>query len=278
MDIQWYPGHMAKAKRLLLEKLKLIDLGIVVVDARAPWSTSNPDIFKLLSNKELLIVLNKSDLANDTSTRSWLEYFRNNSQNAIPFNAVKDNKNILLNAINKATLNVIQKYKNKGMNKTIRVLVAGIPNVGKSSIINCLVGKSITKTGDKAGVTKGSQWVRISSGLELLDSVGMLWPKIEPDDVAIKIAALGCLPQETIDTMTLSEKLIELLNNVCPNAISARYNISKCSSHEVIEEICKKRGFLLKENEFDLERGSKTLLNEFRQGKLGRITLDHFSL
>lgn len=275
MNIQWYPGHMAKTKRLLGDKLKLINIAVIVVDARAPLSTYNPELNGLLQGKECIVVLNKCDLADAELTKQWVEYYKNQYGNAIFFSATQHKKGTLMEQINKAAAPVIKKYKDKGMRKTIRVLVAGIPNVGKSAIINRIAGRKGAKEGDRPGVTRGLQWVRLSDKLELMDSPGLLWPKIESQEAAVKIALCGCVKQEIMDLVELSLKLIEILQSLSPDAIPQRYGIEmQDNALATLESICKKRGFLLRQGEYDFERGAKTLLDEFKGGRLGRITLE----
>lgn len=275
MDIQWYPGHMAKSRRQIIEKLKLINVAIIAVDARAPQSTLSPDLLELLSGKACIVVLNKSDLADEHQTRLWTEYYQKTFGNAIHFNAMRDSKGALLSAVGKAAAPVIERYALKGARKTVRVLVAGVPNAGKSAIINRLVGRKSAKEGDKPGVTRGLQWVKISSNLELLDSPGLLWPKIESQETATKIAVIGSLKQEILDETALALALIDMLKSAKPDAIFMRYSVAADgAAHEVLDAICRKRGFLLKQGETDLERGAKVLLDEFRGGRLGRITLE----
>ena len=275
MNIQWYPGHMAKTKRLLGDKLKLINVAVIVVDARAPLSTFNPELKNILADKACMIVLNKCDLADDAQTKLWVEYYQKEYGSALAFSATQFKKGVLMSAINNAAAPIIKRYKDKGMNKTIRVLVSGIPNVGKSAIINRLAGRKGAKEGNKPGVTRGLQWIRLSDQLELMDSPGLLWPKIGSEDTAIKIALTGCIKQEIMDLGELSLKLIDILNRLAPNAIANRYGVERNENAlAVLESICKKRGFLLKQGEYDFERGAKTLLDEFKGGRLGRITLE----
>lgn len=275
MNIQWYPGHMAKTKRLLSDKLKLINIAVIVVDARAPLSTYNPELNGLLQGKECIVVLNKCDLADAELTKQWVEYYKKLYGDAIFFSATQHKKGTLMAEINKAAAPVIRKYADKGMRKTIRVLVAGIPNVGKSAIINRIAGRKGAKEGDRPGVTRGLQWVKLSDKLELMDSPGLLWPKIESQEAAVKIALCGCVKQEIMDLTELSLKLIEILQNLAPEAIPLRYGIeSQDNALATLESICKKRGFLLRQGEYDFERGAKTLLDEFKGGRLGRITLE----
>ena len=275
MNIQWYPGHMAKSKRLLGDKLKLISVAVLVVDARAPLSTFNPELDSLLSGKECIVVLNKCDLADDAVTEKWVEYYKAIYKNALAFSATQHKKGTLLSAINRAASPIVEKYAAKGMKKTIRVLVAGIPNVGKSAIINRLAGRKGAKEGNRPGVTRGLQWVRLSGSLELMDSPGLLWPKIESDDAAVKIALCGCIKEEIMDLTELALKLIDILNETAPAAIPERFGIQPGGEPmDVLEKICIKRGFLLKQGEYDFERGAKTLLDEYKGGKLGKISLE----
>ncbi len=275
MNIQWYPGHMAKSKRLLADKLKLISIAVIVVDARAPKSTFNPELNSLLSGKECIIVLNKCDLADEAETEKWVDYYKTKYKNALAFSATQHKKGALMAAINKAASPIVGKYAAKGMKKTIRVLVAGIPNVGKSAIINRLASRKGAKEGNKPGVTRGLQWVRLSNSLELMDSPGLLWPKIESEDTAVMIALSGCIKEEIMDLAELALKLIDILGETAPAAISARYGFEPAGSAlDILENICRKRGFLLKQGEYDFERGAKTLLDEFKGGRLGRITLE----
>lgn len=277
MDIQWYPGHMAKSRRQIGEKLKLINVAVIAIDARAPKSTLSPDLLELLSGKACIVVLNKSDLANEHQTKLWTEYYKREFGTALAFNAMRDKKGVLLSAISKAAAPVIARYAEKGVRKTIRVLVAGIPNAGKSAIINRLVGRKSAKEGDKPGVTRGLQWVKLSDTLELLDSPGLLWPKIESQETAAKIAICGSLKQEILDETALAVALIDMLSAAAPGAIAGRYGVEeKGAAHEILEAICVKRGFLQRQGETDTERGAKVLLDEFRGGRLGRITLERF--
>lgn len=264
---------MAKAKRLLGDKLKLINVAVIVVDARAPLSTFNPDLFEMLSGKECIIVLNKADLADEAVTRLWAEYY-SKKHITVTFSAISSKKEVLLSAINKAAAPIVKRYADKGMRKTVRVLICGIPNTGKSAVINRLIGRSGANTGDKPGVTKGLQWLRLSETLELLDSPGLLWPKIESEDSAANIALTGNMKQEIIDISALAVKLIDILGTIAPGAVSARYGIESGESRNMLEHLCIKRGFLLREGEIDIERGAKTLLDEFKGGKLGKITLE----
>jgi ribosome biogenesis GTPase A len=275
MEIHWYPGHMAKAKRQIAEKLKLISVAVIAVDARAPLSTLSPDLTAQLSGKSCIILLNKSDLADPEQTKRWTAFYKRQYGIALAFSATQDKPAKLLAAIREAAAPIVQRYAAKGARKTVRVLIAGIPNVGKSAIINRLIGQKSAKEGDKPGVTRGLQWVRLSETLELLDSPGLLWPKIESPEVAERIAALGSLRSEVIDEVALAEKLIGMLAEAAPGTLTARYGVEEGpEAYHVFEEICRKRGFLRKQGEIDDQRGAQVLLDEFRGGKLGRITLE----
>lgn len=274
MDIQWYPGHMAKAKRLLAEKIKLVDTAVVVTDARAPLSTFNPDIPKLLSGKSFIVLLNKADLADEEMTALWERHYKEKYGNALSFSAIKSHRRALIGAINAASLEAVRKYAAKGMKKTVRALVCGVPNAGKSAVINRLIGKNSAATADKPGVTKGLQWLKVTDGLELLDSPGLLWPKIESEDASENLAIVGCIRQEITDTVALSLALIEKLKKTAPGALRERYGAKGGDPRDVLEQICANRGFLVKNGGIDFERGARTLLNEFRGGRLGRITLE----
>jgi ribosome biogenesis GTPase A len=275
MDIQWYPGHMAKAKRQLSEKLKLINVAVVVADARAPRSTMNPDLYAMLEGKPCVAVLNKRDLADEALTAKWVAHYEKQYGAALAFSATQDKPGALIAAIAKAAAPVVRKYADKGMNKTVRVLIAGIPNTGKSAIINRLLGRKSAKEGDKPGVTRGLQWVKLSGNLELLDSPGLLWPKIESQGTAAKIALCGSLKQENVDITELALHLIRLINGIAPEALMSRYGVTYAGDAiETLSEVCRKRGFLLRGAEPDIERSAKVLLDEFKGGKLGRITLE----
>jgi len=275
MDIQWYPGHMAKSRRQIAEKLKLINIAVIAVDARAPSSTMSPDLLSLLAGKICVVLLNKSDLANETQTKLWTAHYRREFGHALAFSATKDKAGKLLSVIGAAAAPIKKRYADKGMRKTIRVLIAGVPNVGKSAIINRLIGRKSAKEGDKPGVTRGLQWVRLSNDLELLDSPGLLWPKIESQEAAAKIAVIGSLRHEVVDQTALALFLIDMLRTAAPGAIPGRFGVSMDDeNHVILHAICQKRGFLQKQGEIDTERGAKTLLDEFKGGLLGRITLE----
>lgn len=276
MNINWYPGHMTKAKRALIEKLKVIDVIIEVLDARAPRSSINPDIEQIFSGKQKLFVLNKSDMADDAITDKWVAYFKNKGISCIKFHANGGNTRQLLAAINEVSKPVIEKYAKKGMNKTVRAAVCGIPNVGKSAIINRLAGNNKQQEGNKPGVTRGMSWTKLSPYLELMDSPGMLWPKIESDEAGAAIALTGSIKQEVLDEEELAFYLVKFIRETAPEKLMERYGIESIAEEPwaCIEDICRKKGFLKKGGVPDTERGTRKLLDEFKNGSIGRITLE----
>lgn len=276
MNIQWYPGHMTKTKRQLAPKLKLIHLVIIVLDARAPKSSYNEDFDKLFEGKEKIFVLNKSDLADTNITKSWLEYYRKKGCYAISYSAAKMSPKVLLSEISSIADKISLKYEAKGMNKIIRGLVAGVPNVGKSAILNRLSGGKKVKEGNKPGVTRGLQWVRITDHLEIMDSPGLLAPKLKDEKSAANVAFIGCIKQEILDEESLCYYLLQSLMKTAPKKLMERYRLEYLESdaYEVMGQISKKRGFLVKGGEFDIERCAKVVLDEFKNGKIGCISLE----
>lgn len=276
MHINWYPGHMTKAKRALAEKLKLIDLVVQVLDARAPKSSLNPDFQDMFRNKKKLYVLNKSDLADEAVTKAWKAFFEAQDVPAVRYSAQTGNPRQLQAAIEKAAEEIYQRYQEKGRNKTVRALVCGIPNVGKSAILNRLAGKRKLEESNRPGVTRGLAWVKLTPYLELMDSPGLLWPKIEDEETGATLAFLGSIRQEILDEEQLAFYLLKMLKGTAPELLKTRYRIEELAEEpwDIMEQICKKRGFLLRRGEIDTERGAKTLLEEFRNGKLGRLSLE----
>ncbi len=279
MDIQWYPGHMTKTKRLILENIKLVDIVLEVLDARIPYSSKNPDIDVFAKDKQRLIILNKSDLSDPESNRLWTEYYSAKGITTVLTDCSKGKGvNEIIAAAKNLMADKIRRQKEKGrINVPIRIMVAGIPNSGKSTLINRLVGKSKAKTGDKPGVTRGKQWINVAKDLDLLDTPGILWPKFSDIQVGISLAITGAINDQIIDLETLAMRFIEQLLLLKPEAIPQIYSIElteNMTSSEILTAIALKRGFLLKGGVADLNRTAIILLNEFRGGKLGRISLE----
>ncbi len=271
MHINWYPGHMAAAKRMMEENLKLIDIIIEIRDARIPFASGNPDIEKF--NKPRLVLLNKADLADPEKTKRWINWFKEKNIPVLSINA-KTRQSEVVSFINKICAEKAEYFKQKGVVRNMRALVAGIPNVGKSTLINSLSGAQKAKTGDKPGVTRGKQWVKTGS-VDLLDSPGLLWPRLDNQVSAKYLAFTGTINDEILDRDELALELIKTLREKYPQSLENRYGITLGEEAlEDYEAICKKRGFLLKNKEYDYSRCARILLDEFRAGTLGRITLE----
>ena len=278
LDIQWYPGHMAKARRMLAESVKLVDVVIEMVDARAPASTRNPDFDDLFGAKPRVVVLNKADLADPEATRAWIRAYRARGWDAISFsaNAGKGVKEAV-SLVERAARPVVERMKAKGVNKTVRAMIVGIPNVGKSTFINRLRGSAAAKAGNRPGVTRGKQWIVVGPYLEFLDTPGMLWPKFEDKEAARRLAFLGSIRGEIMDNERLSADLLEFLRDRAPEGAKARLKIdmdAEKSGEQLLEEACRRRGWLLPGARPDTERASALILDEFRSGKMGRLTLE----
>ncbi len=277
--VQWFPGHMAKTRRLIKESLKLVDGVVELRDARIPYSSANPELDSLIKNKPRIILLNKCDVADADATRKWISYFKSNGIYAIPVDCRTGKGLNAFNAeVKKALSSVIEKNEEKGMHgKALRLMVVGIPNTGKSSFINRMAGNAKAKVADKAGVTRQNQWFNVGNGIELLDTPGVLWPKFEDPEVGDKLAFTGAVKDEVTDKETLSCRLLDVLIATHPEMITNRYKIDSVdglAGWEVFEMIGKKRGFLLKGGEIDYERTAVMLCDEFRGGRLGKITLE----
>lgn len=277
MDYQWFPGHMTKAMRQMKEDIKLIDLIIELLDARIPLSSRNPEIDNLGQNKARLVLLNKADLADEKQNNKWIEYFKKKGIVALKINS-KNKQGIkeINNAVNISCKEKIERNLKRGIkNRPIRAMVVGIPNVGKSTFINAYAGKNCAKTGNKPGVTKGKQWIRLNKNLELLDTPGVLWPKFDDQKIGMHLAFIGSMNDNILDVSELAFQLIKLLENLYPNAIKDRYSIEGDDNIlQIMYQIAEVRGCKLKGNQPDLDKTSKIVLDDFRSGKLGRITLD----
>ena len=277
MHFQWYPGHMTKARRMMQENIKLIDIVVELVDARVPLSSKNPDIDELARNKYRLIVLNKADMADAKTTAAWQSYFeakgffvaKVNSQKGAGMKEVKS-------LIEKVCQEKKARDKKRGiLNRPLRAMVVGIPNVGKSTFINSFAGKACAKTGNKPGVTKGKQWIRLNKSVELLDTPGILWPKFEDQEVGMRLAYIGSIKDDILNIEELALGLIGYLQEFYPAAIRERYNVEEeLKPLDILTAVAKARGCLKKGEELDYEKASRLLLEEFRSGKLGKVTLE----
>ena len=277
MNVQWYPGHMTKAKRQMQEDIKLIDLIIELVDARVPLSSRNPDIDELGKNKARMILLNKADLADERQNRAWMEYFKEKGIYAVSIDSSnKGSMKAVSAAITEACKEKTERDRRRGIkNRPVRAMVAGIPNVGKSTFINTFAGKACAKTGNKPGVTKGKQWIRLNKNLELLDTPGILWPKFEDQQVGIRLACVGSIKDDILNMEELALWLIDYLRENYKGILAERYQITEeGTSVEVLEAIARARGCLKKQEELDYAKASLILFDDFRSGKMGRITLE----
>ena len=277
MIIQWYPGHMAKAKRMLQENIKLVDAVAEIVDARAPEASRNPDFDALFSQKERIILLNKADLADENATRRFLDYYRRRGLLAAPMVSTgAAGKKQAVALMERAVSDKVKRLQEKGIKKTVRVMVVGIPNVGKSTFINHIAGENRTKTGDTPGVTRSKQWVKVGPYLELMDSPGLLWPKLEDQQKAQSLAFLGTVNDDILDGEELASALLQRLMTLCPEALMQRYKklTLETAIEDLLPAVAQSRGFLLSGGELDTERAARIVLDEFRGGKIARVTLD----
>ncbi len=277
MNIQWYPGHMTKARRMMQEDIKLIDIVIELVDARIPLSSKNPDIDQLAGQKSRMILLNKYDLADAERTAEWERWFKKQGYYVYKLDARKGGqiKNIT-NMIQEACKEKIERDRKRGIiNRPVRAMIVGIPNVGKSTFINTYAGKACAKTGNKPGVTKGKQWIRLNKNVELLDTPGILWPKFDDPAVGERLALIGSIKDEILNISELSIRLIEFLKEFYPGILEERYAVDEnCDKIAILEGIAEARNCRQKGNTLDLDKASKLLIDDFRSGKLGRLTLE----
>ncbi|ADO77078.1 ribosome biogenesis GTPase YlqF [Halanaerobium praevalens] len=277
--IQWYPGHMAKAKRILKDDLKMVDIVIEVADARIPVSSQNPDLKKLISKQTKVTVLNKKDLADPNYNQKWLQYFsEKNSEAAVLINSltgegVSDLKSVLNNTYDQIAAKLAKKGRNP---RRLRAMIIGIPNVGKSALINLLAGSKITTIGDKPGVTRGRQWVNVGQKIRLLDTPGILWPKFSDEDKAYKLALTGAISNDIYDAELAAYKLIKFIIEINSQLLLDTYNLDFLEAHpyDILADIARKRGCLMTGGKVDRNRAAKIIINDFQAAKLGKITLE----
>lgn len=277
MSIQWFPGHMTKALRMMQDNVKIVDAIGYVLDARAPAACFNPSFEKIVGNKPCVFILNKCDLADNAKVDKWCAYLKQRDNKVVKVTATASAEaGKITSAFEEITLPLREKQRQKGVFKPVRCLILGVPNCGKSTIINCLSGRKTVITGDKPGVTKGKQWVRLKTGLELLDTPGTLWPKFDEEKLAYELCFVGSIKDDVVDLTDVALHLIGQLAQLYPQNLSERYKIETQgkTSQEIFDVIAQKRGFLLRGGEIDVERCSKAVLDDFRKGKMGKITLD----
>lgn len=277
--VQWFPGHMAKTRRIIKESLNLVDGVVELVDSRIPYSSSNPELNNLIKGKPRIVLLNKCDIADSNATKMWIDYYKSRNMYALAVDCrTGKGLNHFIPTVQKALSKTIEKNASKGMNgKALRLMVVGIPNTGKSSFINRMAGNAKAKVADKAGVTRQQQWFVVGKGIELLDTPGVLWPKFDDPEVGDKLAFTGAVKDEVTDIETLSCRLLDVLAKTRPQSILDRYkldDIDGLQGWEILEMIGKKRGFFIKGGEIDYERTAVMLCDEFRGGRLGKITLE----
>jgi ribosome biogenesis GTPase A len=276
--VPWYPGHMAKARALVRENVQLVDLILEVVDARIPFSSSNPELEKIRGNKPCLLVLNKADLADPAATTRWQEWFQSRGREAIPADSLAgQGVGEIIKASRRLVHPIMEKLTARGRRKrAVRLMIVGIPNVGKSSLLNRLAGRRRAATGAKPGITRGKQWVKVEGEMELLDLPGILWPQVEDEAIGLKLAATGALPPEAIPVEEVSLWLGAFLLNAAPEQLRSRYDLPESVRYpeELLEHIAARRGMLLPGGVTDRDRTARLLLKEFQKGQLGRITLD----
>ncbi len=277
MNYQWYPGHMTKAKRMMQEDIKLIDLVIELLDARLPMSSRNPDIDSLANGKSRLILLNKADLADNDLNDRWEEYFNQKGFYVVQINSRNGNGIKAINSIiRQACSEKIERDRRRGIiNRPVRAMVVGIPNVGKSTFINSYAGKACAKTGNKPGVTKGKQWIRLNKNVELLDTPGILWPKFEDQSVGMRLAMAGSIRDDILNVDELAYELIKYLYKNYNGMVSGRFQIEESEDAlETLNRIAVARGCISKGADVDLTKAAAVVLEEFRNGKIGKITLE----
>ena len=276
MDIQWYPGHMAKAKRLLSLQLSKTEIAVELCDARIPLSSRNPDLDRMLSGKRRILLLCKADLADTGATSRWLSYFAKEGIQAMAYDATRQKTKKARELMDKAAKEFYERAQRRGIKKTLRAMVVGVPNAGKSTFINRLTGSATTDVGDRPGVTRANRWVKVNPYLEVLDTPGMLWPKLSDKQAAMRLAYIGTIKDAVYDQLELSIRLLAELLADRKEATCERFKIKNPDAKgiELLDEVCRGRGFLLKGGVSHYDRAAAVILDEFRAGKLGRITLE----
>ena len=274
--INWYPGHMAKAGRLLQQQLRNVDFIIELCDARLPYSSRNPALKKMGSGKKRIILLNKADLADEKRTEEWLRFFRASGETALSMNSLQINRKKIISYIENICEEINEKYSSRGIKKTARAMVIGVPNVGKSTFINRLHGSNIARTGDKPGVTRNNQWIRVSPYFELLDTPGLLWPRLDDQKAALRLCYIGSVSDDVTDISDVALSLLNDIKEEAPDIVKDRFHIPDTNKPpaEIIDDICRGRGLLMPGGKCDYDRCFRLILNEYRDGKLGRITLE----
>ena len=279
MNIQWFPGHMTKAQRMIEDNIKLVDAVCEVIDARIPRASRNPDIDRLAAGKPRLVILNRADLADPELTKRWKESFERQGMAVLETDA-RSGKGVggFVPAVRRLLADKLREYEAKGQSgRPLRVMILGIPNVGKSTFINKVAGRKAAAAGDKPGVTRGRQWINIDRSLDLLDTPGILWPKFDSQEVGELLAVTNAIKADVIDKETLGANFMLRLRDMYPNALRERYKMEpdpELNGYELLEQAAKKRGFLVSRGEYDIERMANTLLKEYHEGKLGRLTLE----